>query len=118
MKKKIIFSFLLCGILIALVLNYQTILIGAGRYLAPEGNGEADIVIIEGGELVKEKAVEVGLVLLAANKVKGIAIVTKQNGEDGGNGEREKEQVLILSPVLHPSSFPLKLLFGIEGLND
>jgi hypothetical protein len=42
----------------------------------------------------------------------------RRNGEDGGNGEREKERVLILSPVLHPSPFPLKLLFGIEGLND
>lgn len=85
LSKKAVLSLILFLILIALILNYQTILIEAGRYLAPEGNGEADIVIIEGEELVKEKAVEVGLVLLAAHRVKGIIIVTKQNGKNGEN---------------------------------
>jgi uncharacterized SAM-binding protein YcdF (DUF218 family) len=85
LSKKVVLSLILYGILIALILNYQTILIEAGRYLAPEGKGEADIVIIEGGELVKEKAVEVGLAFLASNRVKGIIIVSQQNGKNGEN---------------------------------
>lgn len=85
LSKKVVLSLILCGILVALILNHQTILTKAGRYLAPEGKGEADIVIIEGGELVKEKAVEVGLAFLASNRVKGIIIVSQQNGKNGEN---------------------------------
>jgi len=119
LSKKVVFSLILCGIFVALIVNYQTMLKEAGRYLAPEGKGEADIVIIEGEELVKEKAVEVGLGLLASNRVKGIVIVTQQNGENGGNfglpnynllmakkleshGIRKSQFRIINVPIEHP----------------
>jgi hypothetical protein len=43
-----------------LVLSYETVLTAAGRFLAPEGRGDAEVVIVEGVELRKEKAVEMG----------------------------------------------------------
>ena len=85
LSTKVILSFLLCGVLIAVIFYHKTILVEAGRYFAPEGEGEGDTVIIEGGELVKEKAVQVGLVFLASKKVKGIIIVTQENGKEGQN---------------------------------
>ena len=36
----------------------------------------------------------------------------------GEMGKEKRNNSVILSPVLHASPFPLKLLFGIEGLND
>jgi hypothetical protein len=42
------------------VLYYETILTEMGGFLTPEGRGDAEVVIVEGVELRKEKAVEMG----------------------------------------------------------
>ena len=88
MKKRILknvfFSLTLLGlILIILLFFYQTILIGAGRYLAPEGMGRADVVILEGAELMKEKPIKIGMGLLSSGKVSRIVVVVKQNSTNG-----------------------------------
>ena len=83
-SKNAFFSLILLGlILILLLFFYQTILIGAGRYLAPEGMGKADVVILEGTELIKEKPIEIGMGLISSGKVSRIVVVVKQNSKNG-----------------------------------
>jgi hypothetical protein len=48
--KKIIFSAILLGLVILLICSYQTILTGTGGFLAPQGVGKADVVILEGAD--------------------------------------------------------------------
>jgi hypothetical protein len=51
---------MLLGLILGIgILFYDTILTEAGGFLAPEGRGDADVVIVEGAELRKEKAVDV-----------------------------------------------------------
>lgn len=79
--KKIIFSVILLGLVILLISSHQRILIGAGRFLAPTGMGKADVVILEGEELIREKAVKVGIELLSSGNVKRMVVVLQQSGE-------------------------------------
>ena len=81
-SKKLLFSVILLGLVILLISSYQPILIGAGRFLAPEGTGKADVVILEGEELIREKAVKVGIELLSSGNVKCMVVVLQQNEED------------------------------------
>ena len=48
----------------------SVILIGAADYLAPQGNSRADVIVIEGNELLKEKAVKYGLEKMVFDGVK------------------------------------------------
>jgi uncharacterized SAM-binding protein YcdF (DUF218 family) len=74
-SKKILFSVLLLALVIIIFSSYQTILIGAGRFLAPEGGGKADVVILEAEELVREEAVRVGARLLSSERASFLVIV-------------------------------------------
>lgn len=79
-SRKILFSIVLLGFaLIFLFLSYQSLLMEAGRFLAPEENGTADVVIIEGTELVKENAIKIGLRLLYSERTNHIVVVVQQN---------------------------------------
>ena len=80
--KKIIFSVILLGLVILLISSYQPILIGAGRFLAPEGTGKADVVILEGEELIREKAVKIGIELLSSGNAKRMVVVLQRTPED------------------------------------
>jgi len=80
--KKIIISVILLGLVILLISSYQPILIGAGRFLAPEGTGNADVVILEGEGRIREKAVKVGIELLSSGNAKRMVVVLQQNGGD------------------------------------
>jgi len=118
-SKKLIFSIILLGTIALLLSYYQTILIGAGRFLAPEGASEADVVIIEGTELVREKALTRGIDLLSSGMAKKLVVV-HQNAQNGksyikphdydlmitGRLERfgiRKDRVLVLEvPADHP----------------
>jgi uncharacterized SAM-binding protein YcdF (DUF218 family) len=83
-SKNVFFSLTLLGlILILLLFFYQTILIGAGRYLAPEGMGKADVAILEGAELIKEKPIKIGMGLLSSGRVSRIVVVVKQDSTNG-----------------------------------
>ena len=81
-SNKIVFSIVLLVIaLIFLFCFYQTILIGAGRYLTPEGMGKADVVVVEGTELIREEAVRIGLRLLSSERANRLVVVY-QNSEN------------------------------------
>jgi hypothetical protein len=82
--RKIVFFGILFGLAsVVLVFSYQSILMGAGRYLAPQGIGKADVAILEGAELIKEKPVKMGMGLLSSGKVSRIVVVVQQNSTNG-----------------------------------
>ncbi len=84
MSRKIVFFVILLGFgLIILVFSYQSILMRAGKYLAPEGIGKADVAILEGAELIKEKPIKIGMGLLSSGKVSRIVVVLQQNSTNG-----------------------------------
>ena len=68
---------------IGLFFFYQAILSAAGRYLAPEGTGGAEVVILEGAEVIREPAVRIGLNLIASGRAERLMVVY-QNSEDNG----------------------------------
>jgi hypothetical protein len=83
-SKELFFSFILLGLVsIVLFLSYQTILMKAGNFLAPQGIGTADVAILEGAELIKEKPIKIGMGLLSSGKVSRIVIVVKQDSTNG-----------------------------------
>jgi hypothetical protein len=43
--------------------------------------GKADVVILEGEELIREKAVKVGIELLSSGNMKRMVVVLQQSGE-------------------------------------
>lgn len=60
---------------------YPTVLSVGGRYLAPEGKGRADVVILEGSELVKERAVRVGMDLISSGRAQRLVVVYQHSEE-------------------------------------
>lgn len=75
-SRKAIFFFILLGFaLVILFLSYKTILIAAGKFLAPEETGNADVVILEGSELIMGKGVEMGMSLLSSKRANRLVIV-------------------------------------------
>jgi hypothetical protein len=101
--KKIIISVVLLGLVILLISFHQPILIGAGRFLAPERTGKADVVILEGEELIREKAVKIGVELLYSGRANRMVLVL-QEYSDG-------EQAFAL-----PNNYPAFLAKNLEGL--
>jgi len=81
-SKKLLFYVILLGLVILLISSYQPILIGAGRFLAPEGTGKADVVILEGEGWIREKAVKVGIELISSGNAKRMVIVLQQDEEN------------------------------------
>ena len=83
MKNRIIFSFFVLGfVLICLLFSYPAILEKAGRFLAPEGIGKADVVILEGTKFIEEDALIIGLRLLSYVKANRLVVVhTKSQKE-------------------------------------
>jgi hypothetical protein len=83
MKKKIIFSFFLLGfVLICLLLSYPTILEEVGGFLAPEGIGKVDVVILEGTKFIEEDALIIGLRLLSPAKANRLVVVHKKSQKE------------------------------------
>ena len=81
-SRKLVFPAILLGLITFCALSYETILSGAGDFLAPRGMGKADVVILEGEGLIREKAVKIGIELLSSEKTKRMVIVLQQNSED------------------------------------
>jgi len=65
-----------------LAFYYQTILIGMGRFLALERLGKADVVILEGTELIREEAVMTGLKLISSGNARRLVIVYQESEEE------------------------------------
>ena len=115
-----LFAFVCLGVaLILLGLFYQPILIGAGRYFAPESPGRADAVILEGTELIRDDAVKIGLKLLSTGKARRLVVVYQDSENERIFGRPEnyslyltrelgelglrKDQIIVLEvPIEHP----------------
>jgi uncharacterized SAM-binding protein YcdF (DUF218 family) len=80
-KINLFLAFLFVAI-VFLLLSYKTILIKAGNFLAPERNGKADVVILEGSDLIKWNAVKIGIGLLSSEKVNRLVVVVHQASEN------------------------------------
>jgi len=103
MKRYLKLFFLLLGLAIVIVfLSYKTILTSAGKYLSPEGLENADVVILEGTELIREKSVEIGMSLLSSKRANRLVIVY----HDPGN-----ERIFA-----RPLNYNLFLIQKLEGL--
>ncbi len=53
----------------------ETILLKAGSFMAPAGDYQADVAILEGAEFIRTGAITSGMDLLSSGKVKRIVIV-------------------------------------------
>ena len=74
----------------------------AGRYLAPKGMGKADVVILEGAELIREDAVKIGLRLLSDGRANRMVVVLHQfSQEDQVFALEEKYTQLISNALEH-----------------
>jgi uncharacterized SAM-binding protein YcdF (DUF218 family) len=81
--KRRLFAFILLGAVFALTgLFYQPILIWMGGYLAPESPGKADVVILEGTELIRENAVEAGVKLLSSGEARRLVVVYQHSNDE------------------------------------
>ena len=63
---------------LGLVLFHQPMLKEAGRFLAPNGTGVAEVLIVEGTQAVKVDAINAGIRLLADEKAKRMVVVLHQ----------------------------------------
>jgi hypothetical protein len=94
------FFYLFSGLtLVILLLSYKTILTEAGNFLAPEGVGNADVVIVENSESIRAKGVETGRDLLSSGRAKHLVIVY-QNSENERIFDRPLNYNLLLTQKL------------------
>ncbi len=81
--KKYLFLLLIALLVIFSWVYRETILIQAGRYLAPDGRGQADVIIISGNQFVKDKAARVGRELFVSRSgMKFVAVAIHKAEED------------------------------------
>ena len=105
--------------LIFLSFFYQGILKEAGDFLAPTAMAKADVVILEGSELVRENGVRIGMSLLSSGRASRMVVVYQHSEEEKvftrplnyndflsqklENLGLRKDQILVLSvPKEHP----------------
>jgi uncharacterized SAM-binding protein YcdF (DUF218 family) len=98
-RKAYYFLIALGLMLVSIFLFYETILTEAGRFLAPEGRGDADVVIVEGTELAKQKAVEMGIRMLASGRAKRLVVVDYGSAIEQAS-DRGENRVLSLARTL------------------
>ena len=80
--RKIVLFFALLGCAVLLVFLFrEPILKEAGSYLAPEATGNADVVILEGDELIKWDGVEIGMRILSSGRANSLVVVVHQDSE-------------------------------------
>ncbi len=114
----IFLSFLL--IIILVFTFYETILLRAGRFMAPEENGTAEVIILEGSEIVETGAVIKGVHLLSSGKAASMIVVIHQFSEKRNPfaihegypnlvkrelkalGLKEEQFRVMVTPVHHP----------------
>lgn len=122
MKKRQILTIagLWVGFLIAFLLGYQSLLISAANFLAPTGTGEAQVVILEGTQVVRKGAIEAGRILMAPQKGTRLVVVLHQTAREEELfalpapypllvkrelerlGLKRDQFLIIISPVSHP----------------
>jgi uncharacterized SAM-binding protein YcdF (DUF218 family) len=118
--RKSLFAFVFLGAAFVLTgLFYQPILIWMGAYLAPESPGKADVVILEGTELIREDAVKIGLRMLSSEKAQRMVVIYQHSEDEKIFGRPldyslyltkdleklglRKDQIIVLEvPIEHP----------------
>ena len=81
---RILFVLVLLGLAaVFLYCSSQTLLLKAGNFLAPEGTGRAEVVILEGNGLIKLKAVRMATDLLSSGRADRLVAVTHKDIENG-----------------------------------
>jgi uncharacterized SAM-binding protein YcdF (DUF218 family) len=99
-SRKVYYSLIPLGfVLVILFLFYETILTEAGRFLAPEGRGNADVVIVEGVELIKQRAVEMGMRVLSSGRANRLVVVD-YGSENEQVFDRSKNRTLFFARKL------------------
>ena len=80
MKKK---RFLLLFLVLVLAgfFLYEPILRGLGRFMAPQGTGKAEAVVVEGDQVVREGAVRAGVALIKEGRAKQLILVLHRYSE-------------------------------------
>ena len=82
-SRKLLFPVVLLGLaLVCLVFSSEIILIESGKFLAPEVTGKADVLILEGTELIRERPVRAAMELLASGRADRMAVVVHQDLAD------------------------------------
>jgi hypothetical protein len=110
----------LCIIFTIIFLFRESILLEAGKFMAPEGDYVADVAILEGAEFIHRDVVENGVNLLRSGRVKRIVIVLHNiaqshrpfafnknyadlvTQEIEGLGLKEDEFQIIVTHIHHP----------------
>lgn len=70
------------GLLLLLLSFYETFFKKAGDFLAPEKIEEAEAIVIEGSELIREKAVKIGMDFISQKKGKLLIVVYQHSSEE------------------------------------
>jgi hypothetical protein len=99
--------------LVVLLLFHRTILMASGNFLAPEGAGNADAIIVENSEVIRAKGVETGRDLLSSGRANRLVIVY-QNSENERIFDRPSDYSLLLTKKLEPLGFKKEHIQVIE----
>ena len=81
-SQKAIISIALLTCIILVGSYYQPILIATGGYLAPRKEGKADVVILEGTELIREDAVRIGVNFLRRGVAGRLIVIYQHSGDE------------------------------------
>ena len=80
-SRKTFFFFILLGfVLVVLLLSHKTIFTEAGKFLSPEGAGNADVVILECSDSIRGQGAEIGISLLSSKRANRL-IIAYHNSE-------------------------------------
>jgi len=116
-------------VVVFLLFFHRPLLIAAGKYLTPEGSGDADSVIVEGCDLAIGKGIQVGMSLLSSGKAGRLIIIYHYPGNEGNPGtsahysfiSRKVEQVGLKEDHIHligtPDNHPITLTDAKNVLN-
>lgn len=75
-NRKTFFLLILLGFALSVFFLYhRIILMAAGDFLSPEGSENAEVVILEGTELMREKSIEIAIDLLSSGETGRLVIV-------------------------------------------
>jgi hypothetical protein len=106
-KRFICIGLLSVFFLSSLLLIHKPILKGAGEFLAPCGSQEAEVVILEGSQIVKNGAINAGFKLLSNGKAKCMVLIIHQPLKDDQLFALQEKYVQLL---VHESD-----RIGLEG---
>jgi hypothetical protein len=72
-KKSLLITLIL--ICVGVILLHRPVLRAAGEFMAPNGSEEAEVLIVEGTQVVRKDAINAGIRLLSDGKVKHMLVV-------------------------------------------